>query len=399
MIHHLHGLDGTHDAPQIDSAPSSREAAWAAAAKNLLTPCCACRGLRGEEQAVGGEEPLEIVADHAWLHPHPPARLTNRSGTGKAMGNIPPPGPSPEGSRRIRFVRLLTGGGGGVTSRELVPRVRLPFRPNSVPQTPGCLMISITRISTKAALLAASVFVAFASAGSQAARGETIWNARTDLGTSVANLATATNPNGAWSYGYRATLDGPGLTLMTDKFQDTTVSLTGDGGWRGPFTPGGGFLFPNVIYRASIADALRVNPPVGTAGATPSPANLVIRWTAPSAGTFDLSTTFAYVGNGSGDGIQGYVYRGTTQLFDSGVLSTNPSVSSQSSASFTSPPLALSSGESIDFVVNRGGAGENDQTNFNAVISVPEPSLAALLGSTAAAAGVWFASRRRAKGA
>lgn len=277
-----------------------------------------------------------------------------------------------------------------------MPRVRLPFRPNSVPQTPGCLMISITRISTKAALLAASVFVAFASAGSQAARGETIWNARTDLGTSVANLATATNPNGAWSYGYRATLDGPGLTLMTDKFQDT---LPGDGGWRGPFTPPGGFLFPNVIYRASIADALRVNPPVGTAGATPSPANLVIRWTAPSAGTFDLSTTFAYVGNGSGDGIQGYVYRGTTQLFDSGVLSTNPSVSSQSSASFTSPPLALSSGESIDFVVNRRVAGENDQTNFNAVISVPEPSLAALLGSTAAAAGVWFASRRRAKGA
>jgi hypothetical protein len=187
----------------------------------------------------------------------------------------------------------------------------------------------------------------------------------------LATFPNNTNLNGAWSYGYRAAPASPTLTLMADRRVN---------GWWGPFVSDT-FNFP--LLRTEGTTLLRGHPPVGLG----NPSYSVIRWTAPIAGTFELSTTIAHVPPGPGDGITAYFYKNEDQLWTQAL--------NGSSGSYSNPSLTLTAGDHIDFVVDRGANDNNDQFNFNAVISVPEPAPAALLMSGAAAAGVWLASRRR----
>jgi hypothetical protein len=173
------------------------------------------------------------------------------------------------------------------------------------------------------------------------------------------DFSTASNPNGAWTYGFETTLGGA-LTLY-DQPSGTTV-------WRHSV----------VQSLGAPADFITST----TAGFHPGQADQfsVFRFTAPSAGAYSLSSSFSPLDSTTTD----------VHVLLNGVGIFSGIVDASHSPTFTTL-LTLGAGSTIDFAV---GFGENnnffsDSTALTATLrtveAVAEPGTLMLLGTGLAA--------------
>jgi hypothetical protein len=214
------------------------------------------------------------------------------------------------------------------------------------------------------------------------ARADLIYDAASDFSLS-------SNPNGVWSYGDSATPGGP-LILYTVAQSSSGIDLWGS---SGPFTP------PWVGHNgtASVVDigsSVQFQP--GQLGFHPGAGGefSIVRFTAPMAGTFDLSASFSgldFVGPTS-TGV--HVLQNGNPIFNGLVNGFGPG-----SGPSIDTTLSLAAGDRLDFAVDFGSNGNffNDSTGVSVTLStsaVPEPPSTVMLG-TGAISILWFMTRRR----
>jgi hypothetical protein len=187
-----------------------------------------------------------------------------------------------------------------------------------------------------------------------------IWDATKDFG--------AINPNGAWSYGYGVT--GTSFTLYT--IHNSGCDLQGVVCWTAeeygidPFVgfnttgtwlnDGTATFPPNVLIMSPAPDW--------------EPADSIVQWTAPAAGTYTISGFFEILDT-EPTGIVGLVFRNGTQLYR-GELLGPPAQQNPDKAGgredFYFANLSLNAGDVISFGVNSDGTFYYDSTGFNATI-------------------------------
>lgn len=196
----------------------------------------------------------------------------------------------------------------------------------------------------------------------------TVYSAVSDFPT----VGNATSPlNGVWSYGYATTLSP--LNFTPDS--TSTGDYFNDGNAAGFYTPTTvNYDLPAILKNVSGGTLDGI---VGTIGPWPtsllllhpgeSGAYAVVRFTAPTSATYNVSGLFTAMGNYSGATVDTVVYGpGSTVLFST--VSTNgphPFSFSQS----------LAAGESLNFAVGFGPSGQfyYDSTGFDVTIT-PEPA-------------------------
>ncbi len=192
----------------------------------------------------------------------------------------------------------------------------------------------------------------------------------------AADFSTSNDPNGVWSYGWSTTL-GSAFTLDTS---NTTAAygLTGLGGWfMGPGPEGG---IPSALLNSTANPILL--PPFTNFQPGQLTLNMfqstysVLRWTAPSSGSFSIAATFSGVST-IGDSADVHVLLNGVSIFDSTVFGF-PSPTSYSGT------LNLASGDTLDFAVGFGSDGNDheDTTGLAAtIVAVPEPGTFGLVGA------------------
>jgi len=203
------------------------------------------------------------------------------------------------------------------------------------------------------------------------------WDATRDFG--------ASNPNGAWSYGYGTTgVSFTPYSLYSPNCEGGIVcwyaGFYGDVPRVGFNTTGQFIDWQTVVFPP---DSLSVHPYAGD--------DTIVRWTAPADGTYSIAGFFDIL-DVSPTGIIGLVYENGTQLY-SGELLGPPAqfpdkVGGREDFSFSA--LNLRAGDVISFGVNEDNEFYYDTTGFNATITVvPEPASLLLLASgLATAAGL-----------
>jgi hypothetical protein len=214
------------------------------------------------------------------------------------------------------------------------------------------------------ALVAGSIFSFAASANAQG------YDVNADY---LAGYSAGSNPNGVWSYGWIPSLTGP-LTL----YANTGVLPYGNNGFDMWYDPTFGMQQPSIYKNVGgyYSDA-NIDIPAGalilhgrslTSGSDFSSA----LFTAPTSGTYDLSTTFT----GCQPGELASVY-----VLDNGATLFGLSVGSLQSQNY-STSLNLAAGDVVTFAVgyvdNASTAG--DSVALDATITeAPEPTSLALL--------------------
>lgn len=209
-----------------------------------------------------------------------------------------------------------------------------------------------------------------------ALQGATTWTAAADFVTNETSVTETSNPNGQvpqWSYGFRDAFASATLTL----FSTHTNAINGNVDFQGWQT--GGFMITgaNVSMAPSggLAPGEMLVHPLSAASST---TYNVVRWTAPSAGTYDIVASWFAVSTTTGtgfDGVDAHIVVNGTSNFDT--LVTPGATINSGTLSVT-----LSAGGFVDFVVGPGASGNNsnDSTIFDATITlVPEPSSTLLL--------------------
>lgn len=173
------------------------------------------------------------------------------------------------------------------------------------------------------------------------------------LAASIAeDYSTSNNPNGDWIYGRTNDLAASTVDPMTVRWAS--------GWYLGNFGHGG----PSVLDSSGTGPSLWAK---DNSNGYP-----VIRWTAPSSGTFDI--VGAFQGNDSrGVNNQIYVVLNGTTLFTDSITSPTDI------AAFSFTDLILVAGDHLDFLLrNTGGNTEYGWTRVDATI-VPESSIALLV--------------------
>jgi concanavalin A-like lectin/glucanase superfamily protein len=179
----------------------------------------------------------------------------------------------------------------------------------------------------------------------------------------VTDFSKTSNPNGAWSYGWEPSLGGA-FTLNAGE----RSPYPGIDTWEGP-DPGSDFNFPFVTFNhagITLNYASGISQPPIMLNLHPGLSGKfsVLRWTAPSSGSFLVAGLF-----------QGIDTRNTTSdvhvLEDSStsLLSANINgFGDQSAFNFTSD---LAAGETLDFVVGWGNGNYNaDSTGLAVTITL-----------------------------
>ncbi len=164
-----------------------------------------------------------------------------------------------------------------------------------------------------------------------------------------------------WSYGYRATVAGKAFTAYaTGEHINDGSGLSGIDGFETPSALNGvavvntnntPVLFP--LGYTLPANSMMLHP--GSSGA-----KVVVRWTAPAAGTFFVSATWKDLDAGGGDGASG-------NIVVNGASSFSGSWSNAGGTSATRV-ATLAPGDTVDFVLNGIGGFDYDSTAFDARI-------------------------------
>lgn len=170
-----------------------------------------------------------------------------------------------------------------------------------------------------------------------------------------------TNPNGAapqWSYGTRATQTSATRELNLYTSGEHSNGPDWEGWSRAPgYATFGVVTNPNGCPaspgRIRTSEIILHPPPSGFTAA---------RWTAPSAGLYNVAAMWQDVDWNGGDGGQASIVKnGTTVVFNSNFDNGN--------GAFATETLALAAGDVIDFLLGPRGADGADTTRFNASIT------------------------------
>jgi hypothetical protein len=205
------------------------------------------------------------------------------------------------------------------------------------------------------ALRAAGVSLVLLFLAGQPAKPQTIWSA-------VADFTIASNPNGAWSYGWEGFLGAPfSIYTVTD-----TTSVPGIDAWLEsgtyPFNPP--YVARNVTTKTICYETYCV--PVTYLHFHPASNGQysVVRWTAPGAGVYTLGGAFV-----------GLDYGGPTSTDVHVVVNSKRSLFSGEVSSYGAPlpfraTIALHAGDTVDFAVGFGSDGNynSDSTGIRCVI-------------------------------
>ena len=208
------------------------------------------------------------------------------------------------------------------------------------------------------------------------------WDARTDF-------SIASNPNGAWTYGLRNTLLSTSLTPYT------LTGINGTQAYQSTTTYAAPGVFQNISGSSQVYYGT-VLMQAGQLASHPGPSGefSIIRFTAPSAGSYSLATSFIGVDfGGIGTSSDVNVVVDGTAIFSAFI---NGYGASQS----FSGTLALGVGSVVDIAVGFGSNGNwyDDSTGIEATISqattAPEPA-SLVLTATGLLGIAGVVSRRR----
>jgi len=232
------------------------------------------------------------------------------------------------------------------------------------------------------------------------------WIAGPDFAANELSVNELTNPNAtvpAWSYGYRSTISGTSLTLFSGASQHTNA-YTGNPSLQGWASLSSGAP-PAVLVNTSGStpavlnfgpgDLFPLNPlEIYVNPGPPDDPTAIVRWTAPSPGNYVISSSWSHLDPfGGGNGVTADVVFDGASIFHQ-MFQSVPGNEGSTSYSGT---LALSTGDTIDFVLGTVGGNNNfDSSGFNATIqAVPEPSSMVLACFAAAGLAVRTVRRRR----
>ena len=173
-------------------------------------------------------------------------------------------------------------------------------------------------------------------------------------------FSPSSNPNGTWSYGYKLTSSSAFQPF--DAGSATARGIAGMYGWNASTLASEPHIYFNSTASA-IGFAGTVSVPPRSIQMHPGPSGVfaVLRWTAPSAGTYSVSGAFrgndalneSRIASIQKNGIE--IFSGT--VGGSGVLN---------SFNFSN---TLSAGDTLDFLVDPNGAHQNDSTGLTLTIS------------------------------
>ena len=258
-------------------------------------------------------------------------------------------------------------------------------------EDPKQLRIGKRSIEVNLRILSAAVGVAtLFSVG--AANAGAVYDAAGDFSISA-------NPNGTWSYG-----EGTGSTitsLFTHNSNNPVQAIPLPAGsnvqyWQSS-APNSLVPIVGENYGSTTTCCSSVLIPTGVLWVHPGLASdVIVQWTAPTAGTYDLSSSFALLDK-SPSGIIGEVFENNSVLFSQTITGPAANLSAQTygpAVSFAQNDLVLHAGDTLSFVVNNDGSYFNDSTALTATITaVPEPSTWALV--ILGFAGIGFMTYRR----
>ena len=183
----------------------------------------------------------------------------------------------------------------------------------------------------------------------------------------------ASNPNGAWSYGYGNT--GSTFTLYGIYNPDCGLYVHGIVCWTAEEYGNAPLVAFNTTGRW-LDDGGALNPP-NTLVMHPAPdwepADSIVQWTAPITATYRISGFFEILDSVNPTGIIGLVYRNGTLLFRGELLGppAQPPDTAGGRVNFYFPQLSLSAGDVISFGLNSDGTFYYDSTGFDATIVTP----------------------------
>lgn len=204
----------------------------------------------------------------------------------------------------------------------------------------------------------------------------------------AADFSSSSNPNGVWSYAYAATATGT-TTLLSQSQQRFEPALMP--GWARTSDPTSSAL-PAVFHNSSggAVPVIDYPAPVEPGALIVHPGDLadedfvVVRFTAAVGGLYDASASFEALDTTLG--IQALVVVNQSATLYDNTISGVGSIASFS----TSSSIALSAGDTIDFIVGNAGNYTNDSVQLDATVTlVPAP------GALGLATGALVVARRR----
>lgn len=238
-------------------------------------------------------------------------------------------------------------------------------------------------------------FIKVALVSTVALMGAMSTQAKATVYDAVNDFSISQNPNGPWAYGTGT--GGSTFALM-------------------PNAESNGFAGPNFQYW-QVSNPVYSVPLIGkniggstlTSGTVVIPTgellihpgqatDVIVQWTAPTAGTYSYAGGFELL-DINPTGVIGEVFKDGTQLY-SGLL-TGPGADQATltpgQAESFAGLVTLNAGDTLSFVVNNDGNFLDDSTGLTATISaVPLPAALPMFGAVVAGLGGLAAMRRRA---
>lgn len=173
-------------------------------------------------------------------------------------------------------------------------------------------------------------------------------------------FSPSANPNGTWSYGYKVTPTSP--MQLFDNGSSTARGIAGMYGWNASTLASEPHVYFNRTA-STIGFANTVTVPARSIQMHPGPNGVfaVVRWTAPTPGTYAIAGAFR--GNDSQGGARtASIRRNGVEVFSGSVLGLGALLPFNTLNTFAT-------GDTLDFLVDPSGPHQNDSTGLTLTIS------------------------------